>query len=210
MNPGCRPVWLDQETEIASLLNAALDRFDHQAGDVRHRPVIVSVERYLLSLVRTDVNADHSWGLIRQLERLGVLVVRQAKNDPLDPDWKGARLAFTADSEATLREWLGRHREEPAMQLWRGALETYAGAFPHGCGPLLRRRVLIRDRSPEEIAAAFASIAAVTGPITLRQLSATVFWGDSKVLDDRGDLIRALFPELEIRDRPVLVSVFLP
>jgi hypothetical protein len=210
MSVGSRPVWLDQETEIASVLSAAVDRFDRQPGDTRHRPVTVSVEKYLPSLVRTDVNADHSWGLIRRLERLGVLLVRHARNDPFDPEWKGAKLAFSADSEVILREWLGRHREEPAMQLWRGALERHASAFPHGCELLLKRRVLIRNRSPEEIAAAFASIAAVPGPVTLRQLSARVFWGDSKVLDDRGDLVASLFPELKIKDRAVLVSVFLP
>jgi hypothetical protein len=34
--------------------------------------------------------------------------------------------------------------------------------------------------------------------------------GESKVLDDRGDLIAALFPGLEVRERALFVSVFLP
>ena len=48
---------------------------------------------------------------------------------------------------------------------------------------------------PKEVVEAFARIATLNGPLTLRQLSATVFWGDSKVLDARRELIEALFPQ---------------
>jgi Wadjet anti plasmid transformation system JetA-like protein len=41
-------------------------------------------------------------------------------------------------------------------------------------------------------------------------LSAYAFWGDSKVLDDRGELIATLFPQLQIRERAIVVSVYLP
>jgi hypothetical protein len=46
--------------------------------------------------------------------------------------------------------------------------------------------------------------------MTLRQLSATLFWGDSKILDDRGELIAALLPHFDIRERVLVVSVYLP
>jgi hypothetical protein len=48
------------------------------------------------------------------------------------------------------------------------------------------------------------------GPMTLRQLSATLFWGDSKILDDRGEFIATLLPDLDIRDRAIVVAVYLP
>lgn len=50
----------------------------------------------------------------------------------------------------------------------------------------------------------------MSGPVTLRQLSARSFWGNSKVLDDRLDLVTGLFPDLEILGRSVPVNVFLP
>jgi len=93
---------------------------------------------------------------------------------------------------------------------WREAVQHHAHAFPAGCEALLGRRIAIEGRSAEEVIAAFARIAAVRGPITLRQLSAFAFWGDSKVLDDRGELIAALFPQLQIRERALVVSVYLP
>jgi hypothetical protein len=37
-----------------------------------------------------------------------------------------------------------------------------------------------------------------------------LFWGDSKVLDERGPLVAALWPELEIRERALVVAVHLP
>ncbi len=50
----------------------------------------------------------------------------------------------------------------------------------------------------------------MTTPMTLRQLSATLFWGDSKILDDRAELVAALLPRLEIRDRMLVIAVHLP
>jgi hypothetical protein len=205
-----RPVWLDGEAEIIALLNAVLDRFDRQPGDERQRNVTVPAERYLPSLDRTDAQADQSWALIRELERVGVLTVRTARRNPLDPEWKGARLVFAREIDSVLREWLGRQWSEPAMQLWRRAVADHAKVFPGDPEALKKRRVVIRGRSTEEVVQAFAGIARIAGPVTLRQLSATVFWGDSKVLDARADLIGALFPGLEIKDRALVVSVYLP
>jgi hypothetical protein len=210
MNAGARPVWLDEETEITALLGAVLDRFDRQPAQARQRQVSLPVETYLPSLGRTDAQADQTWALLRELEKIGVLTIRAARRSPFDPEWKAAKVAFAPASDTVLRDWLGRDWTEPAMQLWRREVSRHAAAFPGGAQALLTRRIVIRDRSPEQVVQAFADIASVTGPITLRQLSALAFWGDSKLLDDRSDLIAALFPGLEIRERMLVVSVFLP
>jgi hypothetical protein len=187
-----------------------VDYFDRQPGSERLRAVILPPERYLSSLARADAPADQTWALVRELERLGVLAVRSARRNPLDPEWQGARLAFPPDCEATLREWLGRSRPEHAAEFWRRAVERYAEAFPQGRDELFTRRIVIPGRSANEIVQALAAITSMRGPLTLRQLSASVFWGDSKVLDDRGDLVAALFPALEIRERTIVVAVHLP
>jgi len=205
-----QPPWLADEAEIDSLLHAVVDYFDRQPGSERLRAVILPPERYLSSLARADALADQTWALVRELERLGVLAVRSARRNPLDPEWQGARLAFPPDCEATLREWLGRSRPEHAAELWRRAVERYAEAFPQGRDELFTRRIVIPGRSANEIVPALAAIASMRGPLTLRQLSASVFWGDSKVLDERGDLVAALFPALEIRERTIVVAVHLP
>jgi hypothetical protein len=76
---GARPVWLDEETEITALLSAVLDRFDRQPAQARQRQVSLSVETYLPSLGRTDAQADQTWALLRELEKIGVLTIRAAR-----------------------------------------------------------------------------------------------------------------------------------
>ncbi len=205
-----RPVWLDDEPELQALLNAVLDRFDHQSGETRQRSIVLSVERFLPSLARADTAADQQWSLLNALQSQGVLSIRLARRSPYDPEWQGAKVAFAPQSEDLLRQWLARPVSESAMLVWRRAVEAHGKAFEDGGTALAARRVLIADRTAEEIVAAFARIAAVAGPVTLRQLSARVFWGDSKVLDERGPLIAQLFPRLEIRERPIVVAVHLP
>ncbi len=219
-----KPVWLPEEPQILAMLHAVLDRFDRQPGDARQRHVTFAAEEQLPALAGNDSAADAAWAQILELERLGVLTVRAGRRSPYDADWKSARLAFAPLCEPVLRDWLQREWLEPAMQSWRRAVESRAEAFPGGCEALLKRRIVIPNRSAEEVLAALATLGmrgalAVRGeqgpgaqgsPATLRQLSATAFWGDSKVLDDRGDLLAALFPDLVVRERTLVVSVHLP
>jgi len=204
------PVWLKDEPEILALLNAALDRYDAQPGESRRRDVSLNVARVLPSLARMDAAADQLWRFVQALEQMGVLRIRRGRHSPFDPDWTNAKVAFNASAEPRLRAWLGRPQVEPELARWRAAVSAHADAFPGGCDVLLARRIAIPGRAPEEVVQAFASISSVRGPLTLRQLSALAFWGDSKVLDDRAELIAALFPQLEIRTRAIVVAVYLP
>jgi hypothetical protein len=125
-------------------------------------------------------------------------------------DWLAAKIAFPPEAEGILREWLGRDWSAPAKLIWREAIEKHADSFHDAGAPLLSQRIVIENRSALEIVAALAGAAKLTVPMTLRQLSATVFWGNSKILDDRGELVAALLPHLEIRDRTLVMAVHLP
>ena len=204
------PPWLAEEAEIVALLGAALDRFDRQRGVDRERQFSLMAENYLPSLLRADAAADQTWELVKDLRDRGVLSIRTVRRSPYDPEWKGAKLGFSPTIEETLRAWLNRDWNEPAMQLWRLAVERNAAAFPEGGAVLLNQRLSVANRTAEEVVAALISARDVRGPVTLRQLSATLFWGDSKVLDERGELVAVLWPELEIRERALVVAVYLP
>ncbi len=204
------PPWLAEETEIVALLGAALDRFDRLRGVDRQRQFSLMAENYLPSLLRADATADATWTLIKHLRDRGVLTIRTVRRSPYDPEWKGAKLGFSPAIEETLRAWLNRDWNEPAMQLWRLAVERNAAEFPDGGAALLNQRLVIANRTAEEVVGAMASARDLVGPVTLRQLSAALFWGDSKVLDERAELVAALWPQLEIRERALLVAVRLP
>jgi hypothetical protein len=205
-----RPLWLDEEAEIRALLSAALDRFDRQRGVDRQRRIHLAALEHLPSLRRADAAADQTWALVQELERRGVLAIRRTARGPYDVDWLAAKIAFSPEAEGTLREWLGRDWSAPAKMIWREAIEKHAESFHDAGAALLSQRIVIENRSALEIVAALAGAAKLTVPMTLRQLSATVFWGNSKILDDRGELVAALLPHLEIRDRTLVMAVHLP
>lgn len=204
------PSWLQDEPEIRALLGAALDRFDEQPGEQRSRATFLPVHSHLPTLSRGDEEADRTWALVRELARKGVLEIRPGRRGRFDPDWQGAKLAFAPASESILRDWLQRPAAASPMDQWRCAVEEHAHLFPAGCEVLLNRRIVVPGRSDREVVAALIRLASIQQPATLRQLSTRLFWGDSKVLDDRGDLIAALFPNLKILERPIVVAVHLP
>jgi hypothetical protein len=203
-----RPRWLDEEVEISGQLHAVLDRFDRQRGVDRRRRISLVAQDHLPSLRRADAAADQTWSLIQDLARRGMLTIRRSTRSPYDVDWTGAKIAFAPEAEETLRNWLGRDWSEPAALVWRRAIERHAASFHDAGAALASQRIVIENRSADEIVGALAA-ARMTVPMTLRQLSATVFWGDSKILDDRGELITALLPRLQIRERMLVVAAYL-
>lgn len=204
------PLWLQGEAEVGAVLNAVLDRFDQQSGEVRQRAILMPAEKYLTALGRGNDQADQTWAFVNELSRDGVLEIRYARRNPYDLQWQGAKLAFSPAIESTLRSWLGRPPLGSQALLWRRAVEKHAQRFPVGHELLLARRIVVPGRTADEVVAAFASVAQVQRPATLRQLSTRAFWGNSKILDDRGDLVAALFPALEVRERPIVVAAYLP
>lgn len=204
------PVWLDDVAELRALLHLVVDRFDKQPGDARARNIVLAAEKCLPSLTRNDAEADQLWALVRELERVRVLAVQSARRSPYDSPWVGAKLKFPCESESLLRAWLDRAAAPSAWQQWREAVMRFEHAFADRGASLSARRITIAGRTSDEVLAALASLAEMRGPATLRQLSTLAFWGDSKVLDDRGDIVAAAFPQLRILDRKVIVAVHLP
>jgi hypothetical protein len=204
------PAWLADEPEIVAMLHAVVDRFDTQRGLDRTRDISVPATKLLRSLVTNDTRADDVWSLVGALADLGVLKIKRGTRNPYDSEWVNAKLAFPPSSESILRAWINRAPIARAIDEWREAVQLHAHAFGDAINVLNMRRVDIPGRTALEIVAALATAQNIVGPVTLRQLSAQMFWGDSKILDQRGDLIAALFPALQIRERPIVVCAYLP
>lgn len=207
------PAWLRDEPELQALLHAVLDRLDQQPAGTRQLSIFVPAQAHLPSLARNDLAADQLWALIEELQRQNVLQVRAAPRSArtaFDSPWQGARLAFPLECEETLRRWLDRAPTPRAMESWQRAVRAAAGSFPGSCELLLQRRIAIAGHKPEEVIAALARLATLSGAFTLRQLSACAFRGNSKVLDGRADLVTTLFPQIDILDRAIVVAVHLP
>lgn len=204
------PAWLAEEPEIQALLATVLDRFDRQAGTARERAILLPIEKHLAALEHNDARADQLWELVRDLEACGIASIDAGKRGAYDSPWVGAKLRFAPACEERLRDWLQRPATPSAWEQWRAVVAQHATAFADAGQALSARRIAIEGRSAAEVVAAFAKLRELRMPATLRQLSAFAFWGDSKVLDDRAELLQACFPELPIRERPIVVAVHLP
>lgn len=204
------PVWLADEPEIAALLHAVVDRFDEQPGEERQRAIHIDVEKHLPTLQRGDAAADQTWAMVGKLLEGGICSTRGRPRNRFEPAWSGVKLAFAPTCEPLLRAWLQRPRIESAAESWRVAVLAHAHVFDGDVQSLLQRRIGVSGRSDAEIVGALARAAHIVGPISLRQLSSQLFWGQSKLLDDRAELLSTLFPRLQLRERPIVAAVHLP
>jgi hypothetical protein len=207
-----RPEWLDDEPDVVAVLNAFLDKLDKIPISNRARMPSIRLNRKLTPrLYRHGESADLSWALLRGLEGQIFELRLDRKRAPLDPEYVGASLRFIDGGESICRAWLSRPRQKRYQEEWALAVEAYADAFAHGGKSLRERSVKVSGKSAADVVSAFALISRYTcSNLTLRQLSARCFWGHSKVLDSREDLLRQLYPDLQIAPRPVLVHVHLP
>ncbi len=208
------PAWLSESAAIAGLLTQFIDRLDKQPAADRQRPVAITLnEKTLPALFHQGAEADHLWDLIQSLQQ-DHAVIRISPNkrrDPYAPEYAQARLTLQADGEATLRHWLQRPQGPPALQRWRKAVAARRPRFPGDTEKLAAHHITAPGQDDDAVIDAFIQLGAYAQKnLSLRQLSSRCFWGDSKFLDSREELIRELYPECVIRARPVMVSIFIP
>ena len=207
-----RPEWLDDEPEIVAILGEFLDKLDKKPLTDRARIPSIAISKAIAPVLhRHDEAADRTWELMRGLEGILFEVRLSRKHQPYDAEYVGASLRFLEQSEAICRAWLARPRAKRYQKEWVMAVEAYADAFADGGVSLREHPVRVTGKSAEQVVQGFAQIGAFEGrKFTLRQLSARVFWGNSKVLDPREDLLQQLYPEIELVPRPVFFYIFLP
>lgn len=208
-----KPRWLDDEPEIAGLLHTFIDKFDRKpAEEWKQPPELKLTASCCPKLFRLNEDADRSWQLLKQLETIGcLLIITKPKRNQFDPEYKDARLLFELHFEESVRQWLQRPRQPLLQREWQAAVAQYADKLPGDAAPLLARPIVVVDRSAAEILDGFVAIAHYQQQaLTLTQLSARCFWGQSKFLDGREELITALYPHIQLTPRPIIINVYLP
>ena len=206
------PRWLDDEPWLRQLLHALLDGLEKP----RTRAVTRRIKRSTTpALFAFDEDTEYRWQLIERLaDDHGLFEIRYDRRlAPHQERYDNAQLRLRADAEPLLREWLQRPRINPVDAEWQAAVGDHSGIFQDGGAALLDTRPGLPDRSPAEMVAAFTKLPALFGQsLTLRELSARAFHGDSKFLDHRADLLARLFgPRADaIPARPLLLTAWAP
>ena len=207
-----KPIWLE-ETWVRQLLSWFVQRLDApRSRDITRR----IDERNVPALYDFGEDVDARWQLIDQelVQRWQVFTVTFARHlQAHEPPYHRAQLRLLPAAEDLLRTWLDRPRIDPEQAAWLAAVEKYAGQFPDSGQALARTRLILPGYSSEQLVAGLAAVGPLLAQqLSLRELSARCFLGNSKVLDQRMDLLRQLYGERAeaICERPLLLTAWAP
>ncbi|RLQ23832.1 hypothetical protein DWB85_01385 [Seongchinamella sediminis] len=206
------PTWLAEEAWLRQLLGWFLDRLEQP----RSRAVTRRVTRSTLPpLFRFDGEADYRWQLLERLaSEYRVFTIRYARTSSAHQErYENAQLRLNSESEDLLRHWLGRPRIDPVQAAWRAAVMECRDRFDDGGAALLAAPIVSEGYEPGEIVRAFAAVGGwLDRGLTLREIAARCFRGDSKFLDGRQDLLAKCFGRslAAIESRPLLLIACAP
>lgn len=206
------PAWLRDEPEIVAILENFLNKLDKTPASERKRmPSYKLSRKQLPRLYRHDELADRTWVLLCGLDGTIFTIRRNPRRSQYDAEYVDATLTLLVQGEEICRAWLSRPVQQRYAEAWSEAVDCYAQVFNDQGVSLRARPIRLAGKSAQAVVGAFASMTKYThANLTLRQLSAKCFWGHSKVLDFREELVQQTFPALQIVQRPILVQVRLP
>ncbi|KZY81117.1 hypothetical protein A3742_20040, partial [Oleiphilus sp. HI0071] len=205
------PVWISDFDEVRDLLSQFIDKLEKGT-----RLLMRLTEKNVPSLF--DYNNPHSkavWSLIQRLESdYGVFSIELDKHKFGSEKYENAKVRFLPDAEETVRYWLNRPKVVPYKNQWQIAVESQHWPDAVNVAFLSENPLFIDERSALHVAESLSKLAhrasSDTEPQTLRALSAAHFWGDSKFLDNKRDYLQSALPDCRLKERPLLVNIFVP
>lgn len=204
-----RPKWVDEEPLVQAILTRFLDQIDRGV-----KPLFRINEKNTPALYDFQ-NEDpyYLWDLLKSLDKeYHALTIKKQRIKSGRESFENAQLFFNPDKEPLIRDWLNRPAFDPYTLNWAATLERLRPEF-EDFGQALDQPLREQGKSASDILNGFALLSRQLGRAqSLRNLSAKCFWGDSKFLDHRLDLIQALFPQASatIIRRPIILNIVIP
>jgi hypothetical protein len=210
-----KPIWVDDEPLISNILSKFVDKLDkHQTR------ISIKVSRKLTpELFDFNVHdCEHLWSLVEELETTYKLIsINKKKSLPSEVQYIDAVIRFELTEEILLRAWMGRPIQDDYKKVWEEGCSNIANDFQGSISSLREAKLSHSLKSAKEILESFEALSIYlansnAASNTLRALSARFFWGDSKFLDTKQDLITGIFPEYKIKiiTRTLLINISLP
>ncbi len=203
-----RPSWVDEEPLIQSMLHGFLDQIERNI-----KPLFRVNEKSAPELYDyIDDDPKYLWDLVKTLDNeYHVVTVKKQRSKPGRDSFENAQILLNPDKEGQIRQWLNRPAFDPYTLTWNDYFDKIAHLFEDG-GTALEAPLRVEGKTAAEVLQGFALLAAaINTPQTLRNLSAKCFWGDSKFLDDKLELLQKLFSQAShnIQPRPVMMNISL-
>lgn len=210
------PPWLQDNQALQQLLH----RFINKCEKPHTVQFQESVSAKLIPELFDYANAEseYLWSLIDlELHQKHKIIdhIKYRKVALHAEKYEKAILYFNANSEDLVRGWLQRPHRLPYPLQWREALNEH----PHFARTLLQHPLDIKGLTAAEIIAGFMRaydelnrLDKASTKISLRGLSARCFWGDSKFLEQRRELIESIFDAAYrvIIPRARMLSAYVP
>jgi len=207
-----------EHPQIRVLLERFIDRLDKYGGfEHRHKRLLEPLDNPVLTDLSQPTRTgddDVLWTLIQELAEAGVVSIaykRRPRTD--DPPWRHASLSFQPRAEAPIRAALGRVITPTFRANWQEAVRQLADHFamPEFVEAL---PVQVYGLEPREVLTRLIQVPRLLEqrPMSLYQLSALLFHGDSKALRDREGWLQMAFglDEEALVRRPVLIEAWMP
>ena len=191
------PIWLKDEPWLAKWLGWFLGKLENRDGEPSPRAITRRIKKSTLPALY-DFNEDTQgrWQLLQQVARDHCIfkIVLDNKRSAFQEPYENAQCRLNPDCEPLLREWLNRPKQDPVAQAWQQAINEHAASFTDNGEALLNQRPQIPGLTPAEIVSAFANVEGhLNQNLTLREIAARCFNGDSKALDNRFELLLKLY-----------------
>lgn len=207
------PVWLAEEPWLQELLLWFIGKLEKQ----RSRDVTRLVKQKTVpALFDFNEDTEYRWELIEQelVKRYQIFSISCARSSEHGQErYENIQLRLNAAAEPLLRYWLNRPRVSPEQQGWLAAIDLYAHHFIDRGAALRAQRITLPGYSSMQLVAGMASAGELLGQsLTLREISAQCFLGNSKVLDNRQELLSELFGDScsSLIERPLLLTAWAP
>ena len=209
------PLWLT-EPGFQKFLHHVVDKLD--AADAQGKNLVRAIKldaKSFSALFKAELEEERErfWGHLEEAVSWGWLGLTLDRQSPGQARYEcNPRVAVL--NEAAIRQAAKRlGRIKSAGELWREAVYSNLNASDAVRELVARYRVEIPGRSSEEIARQLNTLVALLDePLLLREVSARLFWGQSKVLDKRQALVAAVLGVVEcpFAEMPIQLQVFLP
>lgn len=210
-----KPLWLVSDG-IRELLNLLVDSLDSAElrGSRKARSTAMTEKTWpALYKLPFESRKEELWEHLIEMRRWGWLEVKP-ESALKSPAGYASFPRVTVLNEAAVREAVNRpERVKSSVQKWREAVSRSLDATDEVKRAVGEFCIDMPDRSMDEVAQQLNRLHAFSGqPMLLREVSALLFWGMSKVLDKRQGLVAAVLEmeECPFPESPVHLQVYLP
>jgi hypothetical protein len=210
-----QPLWL-KDPAIQKFLGKLVDKLD--SADAQGKELVRAVKVDLTSFphffnAELESERERLWACLQEIVRWGWLELKLDRAKPGQVAYERNPRVQVTDENALRRVTNRLERVRSVGELWREAVLLNLDSSDVVKEQISRYRIEIPGKDSKSIVEQLNKLHELADePLLLREVSARLFWGQSKVLDGRQQLVAILLKQEEcpFPEMPVQLQVFLP